>query len=60
MAEADDNGMKNIIFSNLNIDNAKIVAFILAVGFVVHNAVYFENTGETSCKIAEIFFLLNC
>ena len=50
MAEAEDESkMKNMIYSNLNIDNAKVMAFILAVGFVVHNTVYFENTGERSC-----------
>ena len=44
-------GIKSMILSKLNIEKAKAVAFVLAIGFVIHNIVYFQNTGKISDKV---------
>ena len=41
-------GIKSMILSKLNIEKAKVVAFVLAIGFVIHNIVYLQNTGKIS------------
>lgn len=44
-------GIKTMILSKLNIEKAKIVAFVLVIGFVIHNTIYFQNRGKVSSLV---------